>query len=66
MSLRRLEAEGMAKKELPYLSWSDEDVVEEMQKRLKEIKQILIEIRDSLKNLDYSLRGFIGRHLRKD
>lgn len=51
MSLRRLEAEGMAKKELPYLSWSDEDVVEEMQKRLKEIKQILIEIRDSLKNL---------------
>jgi len=50
MSLRRLEAEGMAKKELPYLSWSDEDVVEEMQK-MKEIKQILIEIRDSLKNL---------------
>ena len=41
----------MAKKELPYLSRSDEDVVEEMQKRLKEIKQILIEIRDSLKNL---------------
>jgi len=41
----------MAKKELPYLSWSDEDVVEEMQKRLKEIRQILIEIRESLKNL---------------
>ena len=42
---------GVAKKELPYLSWSDEDVVEEMQRRLKEIKQILIEIRESLKNL---------------
>ena len=41
----------MVRKELPYLSWSDEDVVEEMQKRLKEIKQILIEIRESLKNL---------------
>jgi len=41
----------MVRKELPYLSWSDEDVVEEMQKRLKEIKQILIEIKESLKNL---------------
>ena len=41
----------MAREELPYLRWSDEDVVEEMRKRLREIKQTLIEIRELLRNL---------------
>lgn len=41
----------MTKEKLPYLDWSDEDIVKEMKKRLKEIKQTLIEIKESLKTL---------------
>ncbi|MGB9756412.1 MAG: hypothetical protein ACPLVJ_01330 [Candidatus Bathyarchaeales archaeon] len=36
-------------KELKYLKFSDEDVVKETEKRLKEMKRLLIEIRDLLK-----------------
>jgi hypothetical protein len=39
------------KEKLPYLDWSDEDVVKEMEKRLKEIKQTLVKIKESLKTL---------------
>lgn len=38
----------MAKK-LKYLKLSDEDVVKEMEKRLAEMKRLLMEIRDLLK-----------------
>lgn len=36
-------------KELKYLKFSDEDVVKETEKRLKEMKKLLVEIRDLLK-----------------
>ncbi len=36
-------------KELKYVKFSDEDVVRETEKRLKEMKALLIEIRDLLK-----------------
>ncbi|MGB9756259.1 MAG: hypothetical protein ACPLVJ_00550 [Candidatus Bathyarchaeales archaeon] len=36
-------------KELKYLKFSDEDVIKETEKRLKEMKRLLIEIRDLLK-----------------
>jgi len=39
----------MSEGELRYLSWSDEDVMKETEKRLKEMKQILIEVRELLK-----------------
>jgi len=35
--------------ELKYLKFSDEDVVKETEKRLKEMKKLLAEIRDLLK-----------------
>ena len=41
----------MEGKKLSYLNWSDEDVVKEMRRRLKEIKQTLIEIRELLRTL---------------
>lgn len=37
-------------KELKYLKFSDEDVVKETEKRLKEMKKLLVEIRDLLKS----------------
>jgi hypothetical protein len=37
------------KKEPPYLRLTDEEVVKEMEKRLREMKELLSEIRDSLK-----------------
>jgi len=37
------------KRELRYLKWSDEEVLKETERRLKEMKQLLIEIRDALK-----------------
>ncbi len=40
----------MEKRELKYLKLSDEEAVEEMGKRLKEMKALLIEIRDLLKS----------------
>lgn len=36
-------------KELKYLKFSDEDVIRETGRRLKEMKTLLIEIRDLLK-----------------
>ncbi|MDI6805176.1 MAG: hypothetical protein QMD20_00760 [Candidatus Bathyarchaeia archaeon] len=36
-------------KELKYLKFSDEDVIKETEKRLKEMKKLLVEIRDLLK-----------------
>jgi len=36
-------------KELKYLKFSDEDIVKETEKRLKEMKILLAEIRDLLK-----------------
>jgi large-conductance mechanosensitive channel len=36
-------------KELKYLNFSDEDVIRETEKRLKEMKKLLVEIRDLLK-----------------
>lgn len=36
-------------KELKYLKFSDEDVINATEKRLKEMKKLLIEIRDLLK-----------------
>jgi large-conductance mechanosensitive channel len=36
-------------KELKYLKFSDEDVIRETEKRLKEMKKLLVEIRDLLK-----------------
>ncbi len=36
-------------KELRYLKLSDEEVIKEMEKRLREMKELLIEIRDVLK-----------------
>lgn len=36
-------------KELKYLKYSDEEVIKETEKRLKEMKALLIEIRDLLK-----------------
>jgi hypothetical protein len=36
-------------KELKYLKFSDEDLVKETEKRLKEMKKLLVEIRDLLK-----------------
>jgi len=36
-------------KELKYLKFSDQDVVKETEKRLKEMKTLLAEIRDLLK-----------------
>lgn len=41
----------MVKQKLSYLDQSDEHVIKEMKKRLREIKQTLIEIRESLKSL---------------
>jgi len=41
----------MEGKKLSYLNWLDEDVVKEMRRRLKEIKQTLIEIRELLRTL---------------
>jgi hypothetical protein len=35
--------------ELRYLKLSDEEAIREMEKRLKEMKRLLAEIRDSLK-----------------
>ncbi len=40
----------MSKSKLKYLDLSDEEVIEEMKKRLHEIKLLLIEIRDLLKS----------------
>ncbi len=37
-------------KELRYLNLSDEEAVKENEKRLKEMKKLLIEIRDLLKS----------------
>jgi hypothetical protein len=37
------------KKEPRYLKLSDEEAIKETEKRLKEMKKLLIEIRDSLK-----------------
>jgi hypothetical protein len=39
----------MKKKELPYLKLPDEEVMKETEKRLKEMKKLLAEIRDFLK-----------------
>ena len=39
-----------ALKELRYLNLSDEEAVKENEKRLKEMKKLLIEIRDLLKS----------------
>ncbi|MCS7386606.1 MAG: hypothetical protein NDF55_07750 [archaeon GB-1867-005] len=39
----------MSKLKLKYKSATDEEVVEEMRRRLNEIKMLLIEIRDLLK-----------------
>jgi len=39
----------MSEEKLRYQSWSDEDIVKEIEKRLKEMKQLLIEVRDLLK-----------------
>lgn len=36
-------------KELKYLKFSDEDVIKETEKRLKEMKNLLVDIRDLLK-----------------
>jgi len=36
-------------KELKYLNFSDEEVISETEKRLKEMKKLLVEIRDLLK-----------------
>ncbi|MDI6691174.1 MAG: hypothetical protein QME50_04815 [Candidatus Bathyarchaeota archaeon] len=36
-------------KELKYLKFSDEDVIKETEKHLKEMKKLLVEIRDLLK-----------------
>jgi large-conductance mechanosensitive channel len=36
-------------KEVKYLNFSDEDVIRETEKRLKEMKKLLVEIRDLLK-----------------
>jgi hypothetical protein len=36
-------------KEPKYLKFSDEDVIRETEKRLKEMKKLLVEIRDLLK-----------------
>jgi len=36
-------------KELRYVNLSDEEAIKEMEKRLKEMKSLLIEIRDALK-----------------
>jgi hypothetical protein len=36
-------------KELKYLKFSDEDIIKETEKRLKEMKKLLVEIRDLLK-----------------
>jgi hypothetical protein len=41
----------LVKQKLSYLDQSDEHVIKEMKKRLREIKQTLIEIRESLKSL---------------
>lgn len=41
----------MVKEKLPYLDWSDEDVIREMTKRLKEMRQTLNEIKESLKTI---------------
>jgi len=37
-------------KELKYASYSDEEVIKETERRLREMKQLLIEIRDLLKS----------------
>jgi phosphomevalonate kinase len=42
----------MSEEELRYQSWSDEDMMKEIEKRLKEMKQLLIEVRDLLKASD--------------
>ena len=39
----------MSEEKLRYQSWSDEDIVKEIEKRLREMKQLLIEVRDLLK-----------------
>lgn len=36
-------------KELKYLKFSDEDIIKETEKRLQEMKKLLVEIRDLLK-----------------
>ncbi len=36
-------------KELKYIKFSDEDVIKETEKKLKEMKKLLAEIRDLLK-----------------
>ncbi|MGQ9530578.1 MAG: hypothetical protein ACUVQX_05110 [Candidatus Bathycorpusculaceae bacterium] len=36
-------------KELKYLKFSDEDVIKETEERLKDMKKLLVEIRDLLK-----------------
>jgi hypothetical protein len=38
------------KKELKYANSSDEEVIKETERRLKEMQQLLIEIRDLLKS----------------
>lgn len=36
-------------RELPYLKLTDEEAIKETEKRLREMKQLLAEIRDALK-----------------
>jgi len=48
--LHRNKEDESVEKELKYADSSDEEVIKETEKRLREMKQLLIEIRDLLKS----------------